>query len=190
MESITTFIKKLSLLSFFLFQFEKITNNTSLLNLYCARIEILNQSREEMSLVNHNSLCRLVLEWVKRQITEESLSLNSLSDRTHMLYLAIDNSLQDCSNVPTGDISDTEMVQDYKKMSMKNVQSNAKSKRKCLGQPSKPRVLIYSREIGEEMFEELEPDWNLIASATVGEHSFLALVTLDGRLSTLSIQLR
>lgn len=59
-----------------------------------------------------------------------------------------------------------------------------------MAQPSKPRVLIYNREIGEELESELEPDWNLIASCSVGEHSFLALVTLGGKLSTLSIQLR
>lgn len=75
-------------------------------------------------------------------------------------------------------------------MSLKNVQSNVKSKRKCLSQPLKPRVLIYSREIGEELAAELEPGWNLIASSKVGEHSFLALVTLNGKLSTLSVQLR
>lgn len=36
-----------------------------------------------------------------------------------MLYLALDNSLQDCSDLPSGDCNDTEMVQDYKKMSKK-----------------------------------------------------------------------
>ncbi|EFA06667.2 influenza virus NS1A-binding protein isoform X2 [Tribolium castaneum] len=171
-------------------EFDKICKNNDVLNLHCAKIEVLNQSREEMSLVNQNSLCRLVLEWIKRQVGEESISVEMLSDKTFMLYLAIDNSLQDCSSLPTGDISDTEIVQDYKKMSLKNNNTNAKSKRKCLGQPSKPRVLIYNREIGEEIELEGEPDWNLIASEKVGEHSFLALVTLGGRLSTLSIQLR
>jgi influenza virus NS1A-binding protein len=171
-------------------EFDKICKNNDVLNLRCSKIEVLNQSREEMSLVNQNSLCRLVLEWIKRQVNEGSLSVDMLSDKMFMLYLAIDNSLQDCSSLPTGDVSDTEIVQDYKKMSLKNNNSNAKSKRKYLGQPSKPRVLIYNREIGEELESEGEPDWNLIASAKVGDHSFLALVTLGGKLSTLSIQLR
>lgn len=107
-----------------------------------------------------------------------------------MLYLAVDNSLQDCSSLPSGDVSDTEMVQDYKKMSQKTAQPNAKAKRKFLSQPSKPRVLLYSREVGEELATEIEPDWNMIASSEVGEHHFLALVTLAGKLSTLSVQLR
>lgn len=141
--------------------------------------------------MNHNSLCRLVLEWIKRQLTDESLNMESLSEKTFMLYLAIDNSLQDCLSLPSGDISDTEIVQDYKKMSQKNaIPPNHKGKRKFLSQPSKPRVLLYSREIGEELATELEPDWNLIASTEVGERHFVALVTLNGKLATLSVQLR
>ncbi|KAJ8947862.1 hypothetical protein NQ318_010008 [Aromia moschata] len=171
-------------------EFSKISKNNNVLNLYCARIEVLNQSREEMSLVNENALCRLVLEWIKRQINESHLNMGALSEKTFMLYLAIDNSLQDCSSLPAGDVSDTEIVQDYKKLSLKDKQSSTKPKRKVLSQPSKPRVLIYNREIGEELEDELEPDWNLIASSSVSEHSFLALVTLGGKLSTLSIQLR
>ncbi|XP_018568306.1 influenza virus NS1A-binding protein isoform X2 [Anoplophora glabripennis] len=171
-------------------EFSQISKTNNVLNLYCARIEVLNQSREEMSLVNESSLCRLVLEWIKRQVSEDNLNMSALSEKTFMLYLAIDNSLQDCSSLPSGDISDTEIVQDYKKLSLKDKQSNTKPKRKVLGQPSKPRVLIYNREIGEELESEVEPDWNLIASNSVGEHSFLALVTLGGKLATLSIQLR
>lgn len=141
-------------------------------------------------MVNQNSLCRMVLEWIKRQVTDGQVSVDALYDKTFMLYLAIDNSLQDCSSLPSGDVSDTEIVQDYKKMSAKNNNTNAKSKRKFLTQPSKPRILIYNREIGDEIVSEMEPDWNMIASEQVGERSFLALVTLGGKLSTLSILLR
>ena len=37
----------------------------------------------------------------------------------------MDNSLQDCTELPTGDMSDTEIVQDYKKLSKRN-QGNSK----------------------------------------------------------------
>ncbi|XP_050510120.1 influenza virus NS1A-binding protein-like isoform X1 [Diabrotica virgifera virgifera] len=180
-QQVDTFIAK---------EFAEISKSSTVLNLYCARIEVLNQSREEMSLVNENSLCRLVLEWIRRQISDEHLLISDLSEKTFMLYLALDNSLQDCSSLPSGDISDTEMVQDYKKLSLKDKQGVSKPKRKVLGQPSKPRVLIYNREIGEELDNEMEPDWNLIATTAVSEHSFLGLVTLAGKLSTLSIQLK
>lgn len=82
------------------------------------------------------------------------------------------------------------MVQDYKKLSLKTTQTGNKNKRKASNQPSKPRVLIYSREIGEELQTILEPDWKLIAATKVGDHTFLALVTLRGKLATLSVQLR
>lgn len=38
-----------------------------------------------------------------------------------MLYLALDNILQDCSELPSGELSDTEIVQDYKKLSKKSI---------------------------------------------------------------------
>lgn len=71
-------------------------------NLLCTKIEILNQSRQEMDLVNHASLCRLVLDWIHRQLNDETLNINTLNERTHMLYLGIDNFLQDCASLPTG----------------------------------------------------------------------------------------
>lgn len=37
-----------------------------------------------------------------------------------MLYLAMDNSLQDCTQLPSGDAIDTQLVQEYKKMSKKS----------------------------------------------------------------------
>lgn len=143
-----------------------------------------------MSLVNHNSLCQLILDWIRRQVTDDSLSMTSLTEKTFLLYLALDNSLQDCSSLPTGDINDSDIVQDYKKLSLKNSQNANPKKRKALGQPSKPRVLIYSRDIGECLETQFEPDWNVIATTKVSEHNYLALITIDGKLSTLSIQLR
>lgn len=84
------------------------------------------------------------------------------------------------------------MVQDYKKMSLKkSVQNIPKQKRKPLGQPTKPRVVIFSPENGVEINNaEIESDWNLIATAKVAPHSFLCLVTMAGTLATISVQLK
>jgi hypothetical protein len=41
-------------------------------------------------------------------------------------------------------------------------------RRKGQLQPAKPRVLIYSRDIGERTEQEKETDWKLIAAAKVG----------------------
>lgn len=55
-------------------------------------------------MVNPSSVCRLVLDWIRKQITEDNLNLSVLTENTFMLYLAIDNSLQDCNSLPTGKI--------------------------------------------------------------------------------------
>lgn len=113
--------------------------------------------------------------------------MNHLLERAHLLYLALDNSLQDCSDLPPGHESESDLVQDYKRLVLKC--PNNKGRRKCLAAPVRPRVLIYSRDIGENGFS-VEPDWNIIGSANVGENSFIALATLNGQLTRISIQLR
>lgn len=143
-----------------------------------------------MTVVTHDSLCRLVLDWVKRQITEETMNMTHLLERSHLLYLALDNSLQDCSDLPPGHESESDLVQDYKRLSLKC--PNNKGRRKQLAVPVRPRVLIYSRDIGqrEDRNGSTETDWNLLGSAKVGENTFLALVTMNGVLTRVSIQLR
>lgn len=148
---------------------------------------MLYQTKQEMSVVTHISLCRLVLDWMKRQLTEETLNMTHLLERSHLLYLALDNSLQDCSDLPPGHESESDLVQDYKRLVLKC--PNNKGRRKCLATPVRPRVLIYSRDIGEKEVN-IEPDWNVIGSALVSENTFVALVTLNGQLTRISIQLR
>lgn len=172
-----------------------------------------------MSLVNGSSLCCLVLDWIKRFLADQdNSSVEQLIEKTYLLYLALDNSLQDCTDLPSGDVSDTDIVQDYKKLSLKT-QAQNKNRRKGVLQPAKPRVLIYNRNIEDSIEEQLEPDWNMIGVNKVGgkinicffslcdrsmiitakliiyfphsiEHTFLAIVTLNGRLAKLSVLLR
>lgn len=55
------------------------------LQLSCVQIDVLYQTKQEMSLVTPGTLCRLVLDWIKRQLTEDILSVSmiySLSDIT------------------------------------------------------------------------------------------------------------
>lgn len=122
-----------------------------------------------MSLVNGSSLCCLVLDWVKRFITDAPNNwVDHLLERTHLLYLALDNSLQDCTDLPSGTVSDTDLVQDYKKLSLK-CQTQGKNRRKGVLQPAKPRVLIYPTNASESLEEhQQEFDWNLIGVNKVG----------------------
>lgn len=142
-------------------------------------------------MVAHQSLCRLVLDWIKRQICEDNFGMTQLLERSHMLYLALDNSLQDCSNLPPGHESESDLVQDYKRLVLK-CPSNANRRRKQMGVAGRPRVLIYSRDIGQRDDEQsqIDADWNLLGSAKVAENTFLSLVTINGMLTRVSVQLR
>lgn len=148
-------------------QFTEVSQSASFVQMPSIQIEVLYQTKQEMSIVSHNSLARLVLDWMKRQLNTEELTMDNLMERSHLLYLALDNSLQDCSDLPVGHESETELVQDYKRLVLKC--PNNKARRKCLAQPTKPRVLIYSRDISErEEKLPFEPDWNLIGSTKMG----------------------
>jgi influenza virus NS1A-binding protein len=109
-----------------------------------------------------------------------------------MLFLGLDNSLQDAADL-VGDKANSDMVKDYKKLASKNPNNNPKSRRKYIAQPERPRILIYSRDISDRSKDEesrVDADWNLIASTKVFEHTFISLVTLNGALCRVSIQLR
>lgn len=173
------------------FQFENVTKTSAFLQLSCATIDVLYQTKQEMSIVSHKSLCRLVLDWIKRQVCEENVIRDNLFERAHLLYLALDNSLQDCSNLPPGHESESDLVQDYKRLVIK-CPNNTNRRRKQLAVPVRPRVLIYSRDIGQrdDIQEQFEPDWNLLGSTKVAENTFLSLATIDGVLTRVSVQLR
>lgn len=167
------------------------SKTAAFLQLSCATIDVLYQTKQEMSIVAHQSVCRLVLDWIKRQVCEENVIRDQLLERSHLLYLALDNSLQDCSNLPPGHESESDLVQDYKRLVLK-CPNNTNRRRKQLAVPVRPRVLIYSRDIGQrdDELSQTEPDWNLLGSTKVAENTFLALVTIDGVLTRASVQLR
>ncbi|KAL0270414.1 UNVERIFIED_CONTAM: hypothetical protein PYX00_007832 [Menopon gallinae] len=176
-------------------KFEMLMKSSSFLCLPCFKIEVLSQSRQEMELVNPTALLRLAIQWIKRQ---EDFKIENfvekLAFQTHLLYLALDNTLQDCSDLPSSDLSDSEIVQDYKKMSKKHgAVSSTGTKRKVPLQPAGPRVLILG-ENGANGQEE-DPDWDLIAFNRVGvelfsEYAFLALTIVSNRLSRLSVSMK
>ncbi|XP_001605813.1 influenza virus NS1A-binding protein homolog [Nasonia vitripennis] len=183
-----TFVKQVD--AYIRQNFEAVCASPALSFLPSVKIEVLYQTSQEMSLVNGSSLCCLVLDWIKRFLADQdNSSVEQLIEKTYLLYLALDNSLQDCTDLPSGDVSDTDIVQDYKKLSLKT-QAQNKNRRKGVLQPAKPRVLIYNRNIEDSIEEQLEPDWNMIGVNKVGEHTFLAIVTLNGRLAKLSVLLR
>ncbi|KAF6197724.1 hypothetical protein GE061_008690 [Apolygus lucorum] len=78
--------------------FDEVSQSPSFLSLPCICLEVLTSTKAEMSLV------------------DRALSVASLSTDSHAVS-GLDNSLQDCSQLPSGDAGDTELVQDYKRLS-------------------------------------------------------------------------
>lgn len=152
------------------------------------QVTVIHQTQDEAAITGR-ALCNLVLEWLKKQLAEEEIQLDLLKEKKHMLYLNMDNSLHDCTEIQSGELNDSEMVQDYKKMSRKLSQTNIKARRKSsTPQPSKPRLLLYSRSISDKDDSEQDADWKVIAYSQVSDSSWLAIVTLKGSVAVLSVQ--
>jgi hypothetical protein len=69
---------------YYCFQFENVSKSKILLSLPCVRIEVLNQTRQEMSLVVGESVCQLVLEWIKRQCEDDAINLDQLTEKVSL----------------------------------------------------------------------------------------------------------
>lgn len=107
-----------------------------------------------------------------------------------MLFLALDNTMQDVSDL-IGDRANSDIVTDYKRLALKNPSNNSKSRRKCVSQPERPRILLYSRDISDRNIDEENfADWNVIASTKLSEHTIVMLVTINGTLTRISVQMR
>ncbi|KAB7494902.1 Influenza virus NS1A-binding-like protein B [Armadillidium nasatum] len=151
-------------------------------------LNVIHGSKDEANMTSR-ALCNLSLEWVRKQMEEEELSMQMLQEKTYLLYLNLDNSLHDCADIQTGSANDTELVQDYKKISRKLSQPNLKVRRKVSGvsQPAKPRMMLFSRSISDDDNPQ-DGDWKLISFSKVSENSLVAVVTLNNSVAVLSIQ--
>jgi influenza virus NS1A-binding protein len=109
-----------------------------------------------------------------------------------MLFLALDNSLQDVSDL-IGEKANSDLVKDYKKLASKNPGNTSKPRRKGVSQPERPRILLYSRDISDRTYDDetrADADWNVVASTKLSDHTYVSLVTLNGALCRISIKLR
>lgn len=169
--------------------FNEIVKTSGFLSLPCVQIEVLSQSEAEMKMVSGNSVCQLAFDWLSR--ANEENCFQDLVEKTHMLYLALDNSLQDCSELPNGDIGDTELVQDYKRLSRATAVAIGNKKKKKALAAAKPRIIMYSRNISCNS-EELETENNgrIIAATELKDLMLLGLGFLSSRPVCLSVMLR
>lgn len=88
--------------------------------------------------------------------------------------------------LPRSDLSDSEIVQDYKKLSQRHGARSGKTRKLPL-QPAGPRVLILGET--DNSIEE-DPGWNIIAWAKLGEFTYLGLTVINDKLSRLSVSLK
>lgn len=152
------------------------------------QVSIIHMTHDEANITGR-ALCILVLDWLKKQVIEEDFQLDLLKEKKHMLYLNMDNSLHDCTDIQSGELNDSDMVQDYKKMSRKLSQTNIKIRRKSTTpQPMKPRLMLYSRNISDKDDSEQDDEWKLIAYTQVSDGAWVGVVTLKGSVAVMSLQ--
>lgn len=118
-----------------------------------------------------------------------------------MLYLNPDRTLHDCSDIENGDLQDSEVIQDYKKLSRKVSVPGVKARRKTSSQaPAKPRQFLYTKSDSSSSLSSLSDedvkDWKVVVTAANGGTVFYHFKILDNsilnffiRISVLSTEL-
>ncbi|CAB4056548.1 IVNS1ABP [Lepeophtheirus salmonis] len=137
-------------------------------------LEILHNSKEGLESALVPNLCQLCLIWIHQQWNEdECLTIEDLTSKDYLLFIAEDNTLQDCDLIGEDSQINSERIQDYKKSN--HTSKAKKSPRIYSVKPSKAKELLYTRHINQDEVktEERSEDWKLIA--------------LNGSLATLSI---
>ncbi|XP_054713920.1 influenza virus NS1A-binding protein homolog B-like isoform X2 [Uloborus diversus] len=171
----------------------QVAKSKELLALPTIPVELLQNSHEEKNATNMKHLCDMVLDWVKTITEDQGVKLEELTQKVHMLYLNPDRTLHDCSDIENGDLQDSEVIQDYKKLSRKvSVPGSGKTGRKKSSQtPAKPRQFLYTKSDSNSSLSSLsddeDKDWRVIVITGNGENSMLGLVSVYGKLTVLSI---
>uniref|UniRef100_A0A0K2TN40 BTB domain-containing protein n=1 Tax=Lepeophtheirus salmonis TaxID=72036 RepID=A0A0K2TN40_LEPSM len=153
-------------------------------------LEILHNSKEGLESALVPNLCQLCLIWIHQQWNEdECLTIEDLTSKDYLLFIAEDNTLQDCDLIGEDSQINSERIQDYKKSN--HTSKAKKSPRIYSVKPSKAKELLYTRHINQDEVktEERSEDWKLIACSNLEDdkRSILGVVTVNGSLATLSI---
>lgn len=170
----------------------EVVKGKELLALPTIPVELLQNSHEEKRATNTKHMCDMVLDWVKRFTEDQNGDIEDLTQKVHMLYLNPDRTLHDCNDIENGDVQDSEVIQDYKKLSKKVSNANKKAKHKISAQaPAKPRQFLYTKSDSSSslssLSDEEDKDWKVVGTTANGENSMLGLVAVDGKLTVFSI---
>lgn len=183
----TEMLKKVD--SYIRMNVNEVIKSKELLALPQIPVELLQSTSEEIQATNEQHLCEMVLDWVKKSFDDDKL--NVLSEKVHLLYLNEDHSLHDCNDIENGEMQDSDLIQDYKKLSRRlSTPSGKNGTKKGVITPAKPRNFLFTRDesVSPNAPDELdEKKWKLIATTTPGGHSIMGIAILAGNLGVLSI---
>ena len=178
---------------------EQLQSNREFLALPRFCVEVLHSSKEDRDAVQPRPLCELVLDWAHRKwLDDSSVDVDeNFVQKSTLLIMSKDNSLQDCKEVEEGSPYDSDLIQDYKKSNQHL--DKPKNSRKVVGRrtkaatvkPAKPREMLYTRQIHQEdasrSDDAQEYCWKVIAAHRLDNKSIMGVVSLDAKLVILSV---
>jgi len=96
---------------------EQLQSNREFLALPRFCVEVLQSSKEEVEIVRPQPLVSLVLEWAhKKWQDDNTVEIDqTFVEKSTLLIMSKDNTLQDCTEVEEGSEHDSDLIQDYKK---------------------------------------------------------------------------
>lgn len=159
------------------------------------QVELLQNSDEERAAINEKHLFNMILHWIRNCFDTEMLNFSNITEKRFMLYLnRNDKILHDCVDIENGQIEDTELVQDYKKLSRKlSLPQQKATPTHDAKAPSKPRQFLFTRSDSESSLSSLadddDNDWKVLATCFTAKHVILGLVTISGKLSVVTVKL-
>jgi len=178
---------------------EQLQSNREFLALPRFCVEVLQSSKEEVEIVRPQPLVSLVLEWAhKKWQDDNTVEIDqTFVEKSTLLIMSKDNTLQDCTEVEEGSEHDSDLIQDYKKSN----QHLEKPKARLVGRrkpgsssaavkPAKPKEMLYTRQINQEDGSREYSDpyfWKVIKVHRLDNRSIMGVVSMDGKLIIMSI---
>lgn len=196
--------------------FEQIVQNNSFSDLIHVKIEFLFNSEQEEQSVNDRHMFNEILDWIKKSFENETLDLTMCKEKLLMLYYNKTlNEIHDCTDIEPESPEESELIEDYKKLSKRLSNSGGSLTKDSLGDvfningngvsnglhkvkpsmPSKPRQFLFARSDSESSLssitdEDDAQDWKLLANCRIGKQNLVGLVTITGNLCFLTIKTR
>ncbi|XP_022661871.1 influenza virus NS1A-binding protein homolog A-like isoform X3 [Varroa jacobsoni] len=104
--------------SFIKHNINEVLKSSELSGLRHIQMELIQSTLVEIESTNERHLFKMLLDWLRVGWARDGeLNMDRLTEKVHMLYLNRDRTLHDCVDIESGDARDSELVQDYKRLS-------------------------------------------------------------------------